>query len=85
MYLCDSVIDVLTIGESAVKCEAQDNAAMSMRGKHEMTDFFDSSTTLADKRKQNNSGAVLREIVLEKVSEVLEKSLNIFEKLLYEP
>ena len=50
-----------------------------------MTDFFDSSTTLADKRKQNNSGAVLREIVLEKVSEVLEKSLNIFEKLLYEP
>ena len=55
---------------------------MNMRGKRELTDFLDSSTTLADERKAKWFQC-RREMVLEKVSEVLEKSLNFFEKFLY--
>ena len=49
------------MGESAVKSQMRsakykNNAAISMKGK-QLTHFFDSLTILANKRKQNDSGA----------------------------
>ena len=55
VYLCNRSFDH---GWKCCKAllKHKNNAAMSMRGK-QPTNFFDSSTTLTDKRKQNDSGA----------------------------